>query len=169
MDLVTFWLRLEELIPVKVLPKTMGSWFFLFFLPWFSFSFLFFCRIFYWICVGRARLELILNLVPCCLLAIVLQSLFDCLWSEFFSTSSQGWVSHEIPFEVSALHIFNGVILAVKKLKVSKLNWWHFCMRVVNISFIRDHLFCPFAKYSEKLTFLTPWYSYVCVSGSKKC
>ena len=121
MDLVTFWLRLEELIPVKVLPKTMGSWFFLFFLPWFSFSFLFFCRIFYWICVGRARVELILNLVPCCLLAIVLQSLFDCLWSEFFSTSSQGWVSHEIPFEVSALHIFNGVILAAKKWRSQ--NW----------------------------------------------
>ena len=31
---------------------------------------------------------------------------------------------------------------------------------------VRDHLFCMFGKYSEKLSFLTPWY--VCVSEGLK-
>ena len=34
---------------------------------------------------------------------------------------------------------------------------------------LRDHSFSAYAKFSEKLIFLTPWYSHVvCVSGGKK-
>ena len=38
------------------------------------------------------------------------------------------------------------------------------------IHFNRDHSFSTFAKFSEKLTFLTPdKHTYVCESGGKKC
>ena len=33
----------------------------------------------------------------------------------------------------------------------------------------RGHSFDTNAKFSEKLTFVTPWYTHVCVSGGKKC
>ena len=34
---------------------------------------------------------------------------------------------------------------------------------------IRDHSFSAYAKVSGKLTFLTPWYAHMCVSGGKRC
>ena len=34
-----------------------------------------------------------------------------------------------------------------------------------NAPVVRDHSFSTFSKFSERLTFLTPWYIYVCVRG----
>ena len=50
--------------------------------------------------------------------------------------------------------------------------WTYILPSTSGINFIRDHSFSRYAKFSEKLTFFTPWYdtlTHVCILGCKKC
>ena len=61
-----------------------------------------------------------------------------------------------------AFHFSICIIKIAKRMISDYPNLW----KLINM--VRNHLFSTVAKFSIKLTFRTPWYTHVCVSGGKK-